>query len=67
MQVLNALLTASGPRSGTSAILNEYVVSCQHDWEDVTFTEQDYGEGYREPNVYGARSSRVHQDDDLSF
>ena len=37
------------------------------DWEDVSFREQDYGKGYREPNVYSARSSRVHQDDDLDF
>ena len=48
-EVPNALLSASRPRSGTSAIFNEYVASYQHDWEDVTFTEQDYGERYREP------------------
>jgi len=43
------------------------MASYQHDWEDVSFREQDYGEGYREPNGYSARSSRVHQDDDLDF
>ena len=65
--VLNALLTASGPRSGTSATFNEYMASYEHDWEDLTFREQDYGEGYREPNVYGARSSRRDQANDFSF
>ncbi|MEK9642713.1 MAG: hypothetical protein VW122_09090 [Paracoccaceae bacterium] len=65
--VLNALLTARGPKRGSSAIFNEYMASYQHDWEDVTFFEQDYGKGYREPNAYSARLSRVHQDDDLDF
>ena len=66
-KVINALLTGSGPKKGRSAIFNEYVASFEHDWEDVSFTEQDYGVGYREPGAYSARSRRVHQDDDLSF
>ena len=66
-EVLNPLPSASGPRSRTSAIFNEYMASYQHDWENVTFREQDYGHGYREPSTYSAISSRVHQDDDLSF
>jgi len=65
--VLNALLTARGPRRGSPAIFNEYMASYQHDWEDLTFREQDYGEGYREPSAYLARLRRVHQDDDLDF
>ena len=67
VQVLTALLTARGPRRGSPAIFNEYMASYQHDWEDITFSEQDYREGYREPNAYSARLSRVHQDDDLDF
>ena len=66
-EVLNALLSASGPRSGTSAILNEYVASYQHDWEDVTFTEQDYGERYREPLAAKHTQPGGHQGDDLSY
>ena len=41
VQVLNALLTASGPRRGSPAIFNEYMASYQHDWEDLGFREQD--------------------------
>ena len=67
MHVMKALLTESGPRRGSPAIFNEYLASYEHDWEDVSFTEQDYGVGYREPGAYSARSRRVHQDDDLSF
>ena len=44
--VLNALLTARVPRRGSPAIFNEYVASYEHDWEDVSFTEQDYRKGY---------------------
>ena len=47
VQVLNALLAARGPKRGSPAICKKYVASCQHDWEDATFTEQDYGKGYR--------------------
>ena len=47
VQVLNALLAARGPKRGSPAIFNKYVASYQHDWEDATFTEQDYGKGYR--------------------
>ena len=65
--VLTALLTARGAKRGSPAIFNEYMASYQHDWEDMTFSEQDYREGYREPNAYSARLSRVHQDDDLDF
>ena len=61
--VLNALLTASGPRSGTSAILNEYVPTYEHDWEDVSFAEQDYRDGYPAHTV----KRSVHHDDDLTF
>ena len=67
MQVLNALLTASGPRSGTSAIFNEYVPSYEHDWEDLTFREQDYREGYREPLAAKHTQPGNHRDDDLTF
>ena len=47
VQVLKALLSARGPRRGSPAIFNEYMASYQHDWEDVSFREQDYREGYR--------------------
>ena len=67
VQVLNALLAARGPKRGSPAIFNKYVASYEHDWEDVTLREQDYEKGYREPNVYGARSSRHDRANDFSF
>ena len=67
VQVLNALLTARDPKRGSPAIFNKYLASYEHDWEDLTFREQNYREGYREPSAYSARLSRVHQDDDLDF
>ena len=65
--VLNALLTARGPRRGSPAIFNEYVPSYEHDWEDVSFTEQDYGKGYREPKAAKHTQLGSHQGDDLTF
>ena len=66
-QVINALLTASGPKKGRSAIFNEYMASYQHDWVDMTFTEQDFRDGYREPIASKHGYSTSHQDDDLTF
>ena len=66
-QVINALLTAGGPKKGRSAIFNEYMASYQHDWEDITFTEQDYRDGYRGPIAMRAVHQITHQDDDLTF
>ena len=65
--VLNALLTARGPRRGSPAIFNEYVSTYEHDWEDLTFREQDYGEGYREPVGAKHAYSSSNQEDDLTF
>ena len=66
-QVINALLTASGPKKGRSAIFNEYMASYQHDWVDMSFTEQDYRDGYR--NLRTKTAAITHHDDDadLSF
>ena len=66
-KVINALLTASGPKKGRSAIFNEYMASYQHDWVDMTFTEQDYRDGCREPIATKHGYSTNHQDDDLTF
>jgi hypothetical protein len=66
-QVINALLIASGPKNGRSAIFNEYMASYQHYWVDMTFTEQDYRDGYREPIATKHGYSTNHQDDDLTF
>ena len=66
-QVINALLTARGPKKGRSAIFNEYMASYQHDWVDIIFTEQDYRDGYREPIASKHGYSTSHQDDDLTF
>ena len=65
--VLNALLTARGPRRGSPAIFNEYVSSYEHDWEDVSFREQDYRDGYREPKAAKHAHPGSHQEDDLTF
>ena len=66
-QVINALLIASGPKKGRSAIFNEYMASYQHDWEDMTFTEQDYRDGYRADTVNRSVHHASHQDDDFTF
>ena len=65
--VLDALLTARGPRRGSPAIFNEYMASYQHDWEDVSFREQDYGEGYRPHTAKGFVHHDDNRDDDLTF
>ena len=66
-QVINALLTASGPKKGRSAIFNEYMASYQHDWVDMTFTEQDYRDGCRADTVSRSVHQVSHQDDDFTF
>ena len=66
-QVINALLTASGPKKGRSAIFNEYMASYQHDWEDMTFTEQDYRDGCRADTVNRPVHHASHEDDDFTF
>ena len=66
-QVINALLIASGPKKGRSAIFNEYMASYQHDWVNMTFAEQDYRDGYRELIATKHGYSTSHQDDDLTF
>ena len=66
-QVINALLTASGPKKGRSAIFNEYMASYQHDWVDMTFTEQDYRDGYRADKVSRSVHHISHQEDDFTF
>ena len=65
--VLTALLTARGAKRGSPAIFNEYMASYQHDWEDVTFTEQDYGEGYRADTFNRSVHHDDNRDDDLTF
>ena len=66
-KVINALITASGPKKGRSAIFNEYMASYQHDWVDMTFTEQDYRDGYRADTVNIPVHHASHQDDDFTF
>ena len=66
-QVINALLIASGPKKGRSAIFNEYMASYQHDWVDIIFTEQDYRDGYRADTVSRSVHHASHQDDDFTF
>ncbi len=66
-QVINALLTARGPKKGRSAIFNEYMASYQHDWVDITFTEQDYRDGYRADTVSRSVHHASNQEDDLTF
>jgi hypothetical protein len=66
-QVINALLIASGPKKGRSAIFNEYMASYQHDWEDMTFTEQDYRDGCRADTGNRSVHQVSHQDGDLTF
>jgi hypothetical protein len=66
-QVINALLIASGPKKGRSAIFNEYMASYQHDWVDIIFTEQDYRDGYRADTVNRSVHHASHQEDDFTF
>jgi hypothetical protein len=67
VQVLKALLSARGPKRGSPAIFNEYMASYQHDWEDVSFREQDYGEGYRADTFNRSVHHDDNRDDDLTF
>ena len=67
VQVLKSLLSARGPRRGSPAIFNEYMASYQHDWEDVSFREQDYGEGYRADTFNRSVHHDDNRDDDLTF
>ena len=67
IQVINALPTARGPKKGRSAIFNEYMASYQHDWVDMTFTEQDYRDGYRADTGNRSVHQVSHQDDDFTF
>ena len=67
VQVLKALLSARGPRRGSPAIFNEYMANDQHDWEDMTFSEQDYGEVYRPHTGKRFVHHDDNQDDDLTF
>ena len=66
-QVINALLTATGPKKGRSAIFNEYMASYQHDWVDMSFTEQDYRDGYRADTGNRSVQHASHQEDDFTF
>ena len=66
-QVINALLTATDPKKGRSAIFNEYMASYQHDWVDMTFIEQDYRDGYRAGTENRSVHRISHQDDDFTF
>ena len=66
-QVINALLIASGPKKGRSAIFNEYMASYQHDWVDMTFTEQDFRDGYRAVTVNRSVHQVSHKDHDFTF
>jgi len=66
-QVINALLTESGPKKGRSAIFNEYMASYQHDQEDIIFTEQDYRDGCRADTVSRSVHQVSHQEDDFTF
>ena len=65
--VIQALLSHSGPRRGSPSCFNEYMPSYDHDWEDATFTLQDYQVGYRDPRKARARTPLSHHDDDLTF
>jgi len=43
------------------------MASYQHDWEDVSFREQDYGEGYRADTFNRSVHHDDNRDDDLTF
>jgi hypothetical protein len=43
------------------------MASYQHDWVDMTFTEQDYRDGYRDLRTKTAAFTQQDDDDDLSF
>ena len=65
--VIQALLSRSGPRKGSPSCFNEYMPSYDHDWEEATFTLQDYQVGYRDPRKARANTPLSHDDDDLTF
>jgi hypothetical protein len=43
------------------------MASYQHDWVDMTFTEQDYRDGYRADTVSRSVHHASHQEDDFTF
>jgi hypothetical protein len=43
------------------------MASYQHDWVDMTFTEQDYRDGCRADTVNRPVHHTNHQDDDFTF
>ena len=65
--VIQALLSRSGPRRGSPSCFNEYMPSYDHDWEEATFTLQDYQAGYRDPRKARANTPLSQDDDDLNF
>lgn len=65
--VIQALQSRSGPRRGSPSCFNEYMPSYDHDWEDATFTLQDYHVGYRDPREARANTTPSHNDEDLMF
>jgi hypothetical protein len=61
--VTRALHLQGGPMRGAESIFNEYMPSYEHDWEDATFTLQDFQQGYREPHKARAIGAASHDDD----
>jgi len=68
--VIQALLSASGPRKGAASCFNEYMPSYEHDWYAATFQCSEYDVGFRKTVVVPERPMQSHhtiQDADLSF
>ena len=47
-EVIEPLLRGKGRRQGTSSIFNEYAPSYDHDWQPISFREEDYRKGFRQ-------------------
>jgi|GEM_PF-222182 hypothetical protein len=67
-EVIQALLSASGPRKGAASCFNEYMPSYEHDWQDIEFEMTDWHKGYRSPCKAQANNgfhAVPHHDDDM--
>ena len=47
VQALGALLVGTGPKTGAPSVFHEFVPTYEHDWEDATFSLDQYKRGYR--------------------
>jgi len=66
-EVMQAFYSRRGSRKGSASIFNEYMRSYDHDWDDASFTADDYSIGVRSAKPVQHRHWSIEDDPDLSF